>query len=145
MGSLTKTAGPCYSINLKRATNAVSKYYDKQLKNIGLTISQFSLLNDLHRLGRCSKSALAIEANLEKSTISRNLKLLEEKGLIHDLSQQGRRNSQIELTAEGRKLINDGYVFWNAAQKHLEERIGREQLQELNQVLSELENISCEE
>ena len=65
---------PCHCIQVRRAAGALTKLYDKALEPVGLTVSQFSLLNDIRALGPCSKSALADYTGLERTTIIRALR-----------------------------------------------------------------------
>lgn len=135
----------CYCIKLKRAANAMTRYYDKALEPTGLTVSQFSLLGDMALLGLCSKGELAQAAGLQKSTISRNLKLLRGKGLVKDLSDQDSRESRMILTDKGREALARAETYWENVQADIEEKIdekaGLKQLDQFLVVLGVLENL----
>ena len=141
MAEIIQRVNPCYCINMKRATNTLTKYYDEIIKTTGLTISQFSLLNEIKYLGICTKGEIAFHAKLDKSTITRNLKTLHEKGVIQDLSVNDSRESQISLTELGQKKIEEGRLLWNKAQKHILEKVGGEKLKELEETLKIIEEI----
>ena len=49
----------CYCMNLRRAANAVTDYYDAVLKDLGVSVSQFSLLLNLARMETANKHACA--------------------------------------------------------------------------------------
>lgn len=132
---------PCYCINLRRATNSLTKFYDKKLASTGLTVSQFSLLYDIKRLETCSKVELADYAKLDKSTITRNLKLLKRKGYITDLSANESRDSQVALTALGFDVLERGHLLWKEAQENVKEKVGIENIKQLRQILDDIENI----
>lgn len=61
----------CYCINLRRMNARVTEYYDRMLAPSGLTVSQFSLLKNLDRMGECSVTGLAKAVELERSTLAR--------------------------------------------------------------------------
>lgn len=132
---------PCYCINLKRATNAITKFYDKKLEEIGLTVSQFSLLHHIEFMKTCSKAELAEYAKLDRSTITRNLKILREKGYIADLSTNESRDSQISLTDLGRKKIESSNLLWEEAQKYVKEKVGSDNIKQLRKILDVIENL----
>ena len=66
----------CYCMNLRRAANAVTDYYDAVLKDLGVSVSQFSLLLNLARMETANTSELAERVKLDRSTLVRNLKPL---------------------------------------------------------------------
>lgn len=141
MREISPRNNPCYCINLKRATNSITKFYDKKLEETGLTISQFSLLNDIKLLESCSKAELADYAKLDRSTITRNLKILREKGYIIDLSTNESRDSQVSLTDLGLEKLKSCDLLWQEAQKYIKEKIGSDNIKELRKILNAIENL----
>jgi len=131
---------PCYCINLRQAANSITRYYDNVFKNLGITVTQFSLLNEIKYFGICSKSQLSEQAQLDKSTITRNLLVLKRKGFIEDIADEDSRESKIMLTCVGIKKIEEGMSFWNEAQTHFEKKIGKEKMKELRKILNLLIN-----
>ena len=132
----------CNCINLRRAANAVTEYYDQWLKPSGLTINQYSLLINLSRLGRGSVSDLARQVGLDRTTLVRGLRPLLEAGLIEDLASESRRNRLLTPTESGRTVLKLARPLWEKAQAGLEDCLGREQVQPLTELLSRLEYIS---
>lgn len=110
------------------------------MESAGLTASQFSLLNDIRLLKTCSKAELSEYAKLDKSTITRNLKILRDKGYIQDLSTNESRESQVTLTELGLEKIEDGNVAWKEAQDHIKELVGSENIVQLKKILEVIEN-----
>ena len=95
----------CYCITLCRAANAITAYYDEGLQPTGMTTKQFSLLLHLSRLEEASTGELADYVNLERSTVTRNLKILVEQGWVYDKAEPGKRNHRCDRsgTAENRR------------------------------------------
>ncbi|MBQ9091662.1 MAG: MarR family transcriptional regulator, partial [Anaerotignum sp.] len=91
----------CHCITIRRATNAMTDYYDAALRELNLTTSQYSLLKNLYRLETASTSELAEHVNLDRSTLVRNLKPLLERELIVDLAQEKARNHKFMVSAKG--------------------------------------------
>jgi DNA-binding MarR family transcriptional regulator len=132
-------SSPCNCLNLRRASQAITDMYDNRLTLSGLTISQYSLLRYINRLGPVSVSDLAIEIRLDRTTLVRNLKPLEEKGLIHDASKKGARNRQLLLSESGKNTFEYATALWQEAQKEIEQALGKENLQTLTSLLSKIE------
>ena len=80
----------CYCTNLRRSANAMSEFYDSALKEAELTISQYYLLVNLSRLGKANITHWSEQVGLDRSTMVRNIKPLQSRGLI-DLHPVGER------------------------------------------------------
>ena len=80
----------CYCTNLRRSANAISDFYDNALKNAGLTVSQYYLLINLSRLGKANITHWAQRVGLDRSTMVRNIKPLESRGLIEKTEGHGK-------------------------------------------------------
>lgn len=125
----------CYCINLRRAANVVTDFYDRILKPIGLTVNQYSLLINISRLGTSSVSDLADHVGLERTTLVRSLKPLFKLGYIEDISEIGQRNRQLQVTQEGQQVLQRGEILWRKAQSELEQKVGKEKLEQLSEIL----------
>ncbi len=140
-----KRKTPCHCINLRRVNAVVTDYYDRILKPLGLTVSQYSLLVNLSRVEPAGISRLAGQVGLERTTLTRSLKPLFSAGLIEDLARPGRRERQLGLSASGRGVVERGQVLWQGAQKGIERHLGVERLNDFLEILSELETIAAPE
>jgi DNA-binding MarR family transcriptional regulator len=114
--------------------------YDKCLAPTGLSSSQYSILNALHGLKKVSVSKLAIALRLDRTTLVRNLKPLEEKGLVIDVACEG-RNRQMELTEYGLQICNDASPLWFEAQKKLEQLLGKDNLEVLLHIAKKINTL----
>lgn len=132
---------PCYCIQVRRAANALTKLYDQALESAGLTVCQFSLLNDIKVLGRCNKSELAQYAKIDRTTITRNLRVLLERGLVCEQPGTDRRNCRIFLTEAGGNAIAAGMQSWEETQAKIKAELGDERLREFSETLKSLEHL----
>lgn len=135
-------ASPCHCINLRRANSAVTAFYDRALAPLGLTVSQYSLLVNLGRLGPASVSRLAGKMGLERTTLTRTIKPLLAQNLIEDGSPPDCRDRRLSLTRTGRAKVDEGLVLWEEAQKAFESQLGPTRLSLLNQCLAALEALA---
>jgi DNA-binding MarR family transcriptional regulator len=129
----------CNCINLRRASLAITEVYDEFLSPSGLKISQLLLLGKVRSLEPISVSNLALEVRLDRTTIVRNLKPLEERELITDISPKGARNRQLKLTTKGLGVLEIAAPLWSEAQKFIEQYLGKEDLNNLTTLLSKIE------
>jgi len=128
----------CYCINLRRAANAVTDLYNRVLLPIGLTVSQYSLLINIGRLKACSVSDLAGYVGLERTTLVRSLKPLFKLKYIEDVSEKGRRSRLLKVTGAGQQVLHQGELLWRTAQAELEQKVGKEKLEQLSEILAQL-------
>src|SRR6266478_3231249 len=77
----------CACFDLRRATRAVSRMYDDFLRDAGLNITQFSLLNLICAEKELSISTLGRYMVMERTSITRALAPLEQEGLIKTIGE----------------------------------------------------------
>lgn len=134
-----KTPSPCSCMNVRRASRAVTQFYDEILKPSGLTIAQLGLLKHLEITESTTITELAKTIRIDRTTLNRNMKPLSEAGLIAIKPGKDSRTRQITLTDAGKTAVADGWKLWEAAQASLKEYLGQEDLTKLIQLLSKLE------
>lgn len=111
----------CYCTQFRRTSNGLTRIYDEALRPVGLRITQFSLLRGLNRLGEATVTELAIEAALDRTTMSRNVKLLVEAGWIEVVPGKGDgREKVLRLNNVGRNVITRATPYWSKAQARVE-------------------------
>jgi len=134
-----KQPAACNCINLRRASQSITEVYDEMIAASGLKISQYLLLNNVKHLGPVSVSNLALEIRLDRTTIVRNLKPLEERDLIIDVAGSGSRNRQLMLTDKGLENLEVASPLWVEAQNYIKEYLGEEDMNTLTKLLSKIE------
>ncbi|AZC58795.1 MarR family winged helix-turn-helix transcriptional regulator [Pseudomonas sp. 22526] len=128
----------CLCTNLRRAARGVSRFYDGALDGFGINVAQYSLLSNLQRLDQPSISSLAEAMGLDRSTLGRNLRVLEGEGLVRLSEGEDQRNRIVQLTQEGQQRLLAALPAWEAAQQRLIDRLGAEKRETLLALLNEL-------
>lgn len=128
----------CLCINLRRAARGVSRYYDGALDGFGINVAQYSLLSNLARLDQPSISSLAEAMGLDRSTLGRNLRVLEGEGLVALAEGDDLRNRIVVLTETGQARLAAALPAWEAAQQKLIDKLGVEKRATLLALLDEL-------
>ncbi len=129
----------CLCTRLRRASRGVSKLYDDALSGVGLSVAQYSLLRHLQRLDQPSITDLADAVGLERSTLGRNLRLLEGRGLVALADGADQRNRLVSLTIRGEKLLAEALDAWQGVQLELKHRLQPHHLQALDELLASLD------
>ncbi len=107
------------------AARKLTRSYDKALKPAGLKITQFTLLIAVEEGSVKSLTALADMLALERSSLVRNVKLLEDEGLIEAAPSGEGRSLGLKLTKAGRKKLTQALPLWREAQTHVETALGQ--------------------
>ncbi len=132
----------CNCMNIRRASLAMTKLYDQWLIPSGLSISQFALLKYINLLEPVSVSELSLELRLDRTTLVRNMKPLEQEGLIIDDSKKGARDRQLRLSDKGKERYRSAETLWIDVQNHVEQQLGKDNLNILTNLLSKIENMN---
>jgi DNA-binding MarR family transcriptional regulator len=107
------------------AARTLSRAYDEALRPVDLKITQLAVLVAASLSdGRQTITDLADALGLERSSLSRNLDLLERRGLVALGPETQHRARHVSLTPEGRALLEAAMPLWEGAQARLHDRLG---------------------
>lgn len=110
----------CIGLNLRVAARQVTKFMDERLKETGLGLAQFGLLALIAGGQDDSIAALAERSGLDQSTLSRNLRHLENAGLIEIAAVEADlRRRAVWLTEQGARQLEKAIPAWREAQETL--------------------------
>lgn len=115
---------PCYCAALRAATRKTTALYDEALAPAGIGVAQFSLMRRIQGAGTVSLTELARLAELDRSTVGRNVKVLERMGLLAETAAGDQRETTIMLTEAGRETVRRGRPLWEEAQRRVEAALG---------------------
>jgi DNA-binding MarR family transcriptional regulator len=128
----------CYCTSIRRATRKITALYDAALEPVGINIAQFGLLRRLDRscASPVSIQELAERSELERSTVARNVRVLEKHGFVElGGSNEDRRAATILLSDEGLSALEQGDPLWENAQRQVEEILGQQTASKLRSLL----------
>lgn len=132
----------CACYNLRRAARAITRLYDEFLRPIGLRSTQYSMMMVARVIGPVTLTKLAEMTVTERTTLTRNLTLLEKKGLIVVEPGKDRRERQVSITERGLKVLMEAIPLWESAQAHIERGLGGGRMDSLLKDLSEIITLS---
>ncbi len=94
-------------VKLMRAAESLTARIHKHLSSVGLTVSQFGVLEALYHLGPLSQKALGQKILRSSGNITLVIDNLEKRGLVgRKRDRTDRRFFIVHLTDEGQKLIH---------------------------------------
>lgn len=131
---------PCY--NLRRASRTVTRLYDDYLRPTGLRSTQCSVLVTARLRGPVSLTKLAELTVTDRTTLTRNLAILEKKGLVRIEPGTDRRERQVNITEQGQKAMAEAIPLLEAAQAVVESGIGEDHMDGLLKQLSAITSLS---
>ena len=137
-----KIEDSCMGMRVRRAARAVGNFYDLHLKSVGLKGTQFTLLNAIFLNPSITITQLADLLLLNRTTLNRNLKPLERQGLIRISPGEDHRTRILQLTREGRSILQQALPLWLEAQSGVVETLGI-RTQRLAEDLSQLEKLEA--
>jgi len=117
----------------------VTKFYDDILASSGLKSTQLTMLGAISISGPTRMSELADMLALDKTTLTRNLKLLEADGLIEVAAGDDRRVRIVALTQAGTDALALALPFWREAQRRVVEHLGEARWRGLFDDLAKIE------
>lgn len=105
----------CLSLNLRRTERLVTRHYDSYLAAAGLTAVQIPILAIIATVEEPTFRELSAQLELDRSTLSRNLAVLQRQGFVEVGPSSGRRAGRLSLTPQGRRTLAHGYACWREA------------------------------
>jgi len=108
----------CAVMNFRQMARAVTAQYDAQLRPAGLRATQLNLLMAIESEAATTVTDLAEILAMDRTTLTRNLKLLRDRGLVE-------KKKKIALTARGRRSAAAALPLWESAQQQFVKSLGR--------------------
>jgi len=135
------SSAACACGRLRRAARALTQLYDDLMAPSGLRVTQYSLLRTLGRRGPVRISALAEDALLDRTALSRNLDPLVARKFVAIAPGRDARTREVTLTPAGQSALEAAGPYWKRAQAEVARRLGAERLETLIGVLEEVESL----
>jgi DNA-binding MarR family transcriptional regulator len=128
----------CYCIALRKAARKITSLYDDVLSSAGVNTAQFSLLKNIEKATPLSLTDLSKLTELDRSTVGRNVKILQRLGLVIITESEDQREAALTLTPQGIRAVRNGSRLWLKAQEKIEARLGHKNALQLRELLDTL-------
>lgn len=115
----------CLCLASRRAARTITREFDQALRAQGLRATQFTLLAALHLAGPKSIGDLAELLSADRTTLTRNLAVAEQQGLVAvRASREDARSRITSITAKGSRTLRAALPAWRKTQQRLLDDIG---------------------
>lgn len=115
----------CYCAATRQVARRLTRFYEAELRSVGMSATQFELMANLRGRPGVSQSELAAAMDVDQTTLSRNLKLLVGSGWVSaTASAKDGRRSEYRLSNEGSRVFRRAVPCWERAMAKVEEGLG---------------------
>ncbi len=98
--------------------------YDEALRPLGVKFSQLNILTFVTLRGPVQALEIAETLSIEKSTLSRNLDLLEANGWLTSSAGDGGNARYLQITRAGGSMVEKAAPAWAKAQEDVKALLG---------------------
>jgi len=109
-------AADCIGFRVRMLNRVMTRIYDEELRPHGIKFSQMNILTAVTLHGPVQPVDVAGILAIEKSTLSRNLRIMEENGWIESTPGEAGNTLQLRTTAAGKRLLKSAAPAWRAGQ-----------------------------
>lgn len=117
-------ADECLARRVLVLTRTIGGLYNETLRPLGITVMQLNLLVMVAKRGPVSPGEVAKRLHLDKSTLSRNVRLTEDHGWLSVSSGASGRAQLLTIEPKGRKVVEKALPLWQEAQERARELLG---------------------
>lgn len=118
-------AGECLAVRTRLLNRTITGIYDDALRPHGLTVGQLNILVLVAKRGPLPAGDIATRLNMEKSTVSRNVRLMREHGWLEVEAGGTGRTRELALTEAGETLVEQSVPAWRNAQSQAKAVLGQ--------------------
>lgn len=115
----------CFCLASRRAARRITRTFDRELRPYGLRVTQFTILVMLSLRGATTIGELAEVLGVERTTLTRNLALIEKAGWIKiEPDEDDARSRIVGVTDAGCEAVGRAFPGWRKAQDATAAAIG---------------------
>jgi DNA-binding MarR family transcriptional regulator len=132
----------CLCLALRQTSRAVSRFYDEELRGLGLRTTQYSLLQVLRRSGEVRQRDMAERTLHDETSLTRSLRPLVEAGWVAVRAGEDRREKWFRLTAAGLVKLEEALPAWERAQARMQALLPEKTWRGLMETLAEVARLT---
>ena len=121
----------CVCATARMAARSLTRIYDRALEPAGIRTTQFSVLARLLEEGPLPLTRLARRLAMDRTTLARDLRPLERRGLVAISIGADRRVRMAELTPAGNRLVDEVRPLWKDVQRDVRAQLGPDRVARL--------------
>jgi DNA-binding MarR family transcriptional regulator len=138
----------CTCGELRKAARAITLLYDNTFKSSGLLSTQFGVLQVLCEIDSIQITDLAGKLGMDRTTLTRNLSVLERDGFIKISQGIDHRTRIVTATQKGHVAVSKTILIWGEIQFKVKQKLGenswRELMLNLTRLLKVIDQLTSE-
>lgn len=107
----------CACLAARRHARLLTRRFDERLRPHGLRSTQFSVLAALEQTGDITLGELAELLALERTTLTRSIGILEDRGWVTTIPDVDARRRRLGIAPAGRDRLGNALLSWQGAQE----------------------------
>jgi DNA-binding MarR family transcriptional regulator len=142
-GVADRLAQECLGVRLRMLHRAVSRIYDDAFRPHGVRAGQTTILIAVAYGGSLKPSDLCRVLHMEKSTLSRDVTVLQRQGWLEVEPDEQGRGQILRVSKAGLALLEDILPAWEDAQRHVSALLGESGVNALHETARKLGFPAC--
>jgi DNA-binding MarR family transcriptional regulator len=126
-GLIDQIARECLLSRARKLDRVLTGIYDAELRPFGVKASQLNLLVLVAKAGPIRRIEIGRRLHFDPSTLTRNLKVMLTNGWVQEVADgEDGRGLPVQITVQGRDLLNQIGPSWRKAQTRTEKFLGED-------------------
>ena len=138
-----RLARECLGVRLRMLHRAVSRIYDSAFRPHGVRAGQMTILIAVAYRGSLKPSDLCRVLHMEKSTLSRDVTVLQRQGWLEVEPDEQERGQILRVSRAGLALLENIFPAWEDAQRQVTALLGEAGVSALHETAHKLGFPAC--
>jgi|SRR5580765_2238537 len=122
---------PCLCGSMRRATRALTQFYERELAPVGLSATQMTILQALARAGEVTQGRLGEMLAMDSTSLTRTLRIMRREEWVAERRGRDRRERLIRLSNRGVKKLREAEPVWERVQLRVHDALGEQDWKQL--------------
>jgi len=144
METFPSNKNECVCRVVREAARSLTNAYDKALAPSNLRTTQFTLLSVLARHTVASVTQLSQLLDLDQTTTTRNISVLEDSGFLMRVAHHDPRVKLVKLTSKGKQKRQIAFERWQEVQERIKSSVSEQEWTTFHSVLQKIQTLSKE-
>lgn len=128
----------CIAFRVRLLSRVITKIYDHNLQELGVTANQATMLIVIARRGQMNRKELGQILQMEKSTVSRNLERMLTQHWLEELPHTNGELQPLALTESGRAMLGEVHIKWQSSQLQARALLGEDNVVHIKRLTDQL-------
>jgi DNA-binding MarR family transcriptional regulator len=133
---------PCLCSSFRRTSRALTQLYEQVFRPLGLSSTQFTVLQVLDIAGETSQGKLGQILAMDSTTLTRTLRIMARHRWISERRGKDRRERWLRLSPRGQLQLKRALPLWDLLQADLRGQLGAKTWDELMRLTNQVTDVA---